>query len=389
MDDIEFPEMSTINQIQLPNGSIYGFEDTAAREAASSKADKTLATTSADGLMSKEDKAKLDGLSDSGIHYVPFKLVDDTACSTTDSFDTVVSMLQANKPVQASVNADGKTISLPVFMYDAGEIMFRNDEMYIIWVDTSAFYGYTLSDKLQDNDTTETSGQAALDAHMGKVLSDRINAVKTGAIDQLAKNTAQIETAGTATNAHSVGEYVMISNALYKVTASVAKGDTWTIGTNVTAANIGSEISSLKSDLADKLYPVGSIYLSVNATNPATLFGGTWEQIKDRFLLAAGDAYAAGSTGGEATHTHKYGFQYGAYFGSISMERDAQSGSLQDGTGNPVGSAYVAESRSDVNNNVAQAAKTLRISHYKSIADTSSASNMPPYLGVYMWKRTA
>lgn len=68
---------------------------------------------------------------------------------------------------------------------------------------------------------------------------------------QLAQNTAQIESAGTATNAHSAGEYVMISNALYKVTASVAKGDTWTIGTNVTAANVGSEISSLKSDLAN------------------------------------------------------------------------------------------------------------------------------------------
>lgn len=148
-------------------------------------------------------------------------------------------------------------------------------------------------------------------------------------------------------------------------------------------------VNSLKSDLADKLYPVGSIYMSVNATNPAELFGGTWEQIKDRFLLAAGNTYAAGSTGGEATHTHKYGFQYGAYYGAISMEQDAQSGALQDGTGNPVGSAYVAESRSDVNNNAASAKKTLQTSHFKSIADTSSASNMPPYLAVYVWKRTA
>lgn len=46
------------------------------------------------------------------------------------------------------------------------------------------------------------------------------------------------------------------------------------------------------------IYPVGSIYLSVNATSPAELFGGTWEQIKDTFLLASGDTYEAGSTGG-------------------------------------------------------------------------------------------
>ena len=55
--------------------------------------------------------------------------------------------------------------------------------------------------------------------------------------------------------------------------------------------------------MLDNVYPVGSIYMSVNNTNPSTLFGGTWQQIQDRFLLAAGATYAAGATGGEATHT--------------------------------------------------------------------------------------
>ena len=50
-------------------------------------------------------------------------------------------------------------------------------------------------------------------------------------------------------------------------------------------------------------YPVGSIYMSVNSTSPATLFGGTWEQIQDVFLLAAGSTYTAGDTGGSASHT--------------------------------------------------------------------------------------
>lgn len=59
----------------------------------------------------------------------------------------------------------------------------------------------------------------------------------------------------------------------------------------------------------DEIYPVGSIYMSVNSTSPATLFGGTWERITGSFLLAATDngssgaSQAAGNTGGAATVT--------------------------------------------------------------------------------------
>ena len=63
------------------------------------------------------------------------------------------------------------------------------------------------------------------------------------------------------------------------------------------------------TNLALSAYPVGSIYMSVNATSPADIFGGTWERIQGRFLLSATDngnsgaSQAAGNTGGEATHT--------------------------------------------------------------------------------------
>lgn len=54
---------------------------------------------------------------------------------------------------------------------------------------------------------------------------------------------------------------------------------------------------------ASKLYPVGSVYISFSATDPSTLFGGTWQRLKDTFLLANGDTYAANTTGGSATKT--------------------------------------------------------------------------------------
>ena len=53
----------------------------------------------------------------------------------------------------------------------------------------------------------------------------------------------------------------------------------------------------------NNIYPIGSVYISVTSSNPSELFGGTWERIKDTFLLAAGDTYTAGTTGGSATVT--------------------------------------------------------------------------------------
>ena len=53
----------------------------------------------------------------------------------------------------------------------------------------------------------------------------------------------------------------------------------------------------------DDIYPVGSIYMNINSTNPTDLFGGVWEQIKERFILGCGDTHTAGTTGGEFSHT--------------------------------------------------------------------------------------
>lgn len=51
-------------------------------------------------------------------------------------------------------------------------------------------------------------------------------------------------------------------------------------------------------------YPIGAYYISSSPTSPATVFGGTWVQVKDRMILAVGDIYkSAGLTGGSATTT--------------------------------------------------------------------------------------
>lgn len=142
-------------------------------------------------------------------------------------------------------------------------------------------------------------------------------------------------------------------------------------------------------------YPVGSIYLSVNNVNPSTLFGGTWEQIQDTFLLAAGSTFAAGDTGGAQRHTHNYGIQYGGYYRGFIVEYDNSAGLLKyDSSGNvslqPAPSDAILQDVSiSVNNNLASAVKTIRANHYRIESNTSYGSNLPPYLAVYVWKRVA
>ena len=138
------------------------------------------------------------------------------------------------------------------------------------------------------------------------------------------------------------------------------------------------------NDIINIMYPVGSIYMSVNSVNPSTLFGGTWERIQDRFLLCAGNSYDAGTTGGSAkatlpSHTHTLGSNAYQWWGAKRGAGSVEQGGAISGSGKYYGASL------DGNTD-----------NYKWIASVDSAgvsdvsqANMPPYLAVYVWKRTA
>lgn len=130
--------------------------------------------------------------------------------------------------------------------------------------------------------------------------------------------------------------------------------------------------------LLDMVYPVGSIYLSVSGTDPQTLFGGTWARLEDVFLLAAGAKHAAGSNGGEESHIltepeiapHKHAMAYGP-------------DSSESSTGFPYGIAAGSATNSAGGRGYAANLGTF------SAGGGQPHNNMPPYLAVYTWKRTA
>lgn len=157
--------------------------------------------------------------------------------------------------------------------------------------------------------------------------------------------------------------------------------------------------------LMNMVYPVGSIYMSVNATSPASLFGGTWEQIQDRFLLATGSTYNAGSTGGSATHTHTTPATTtgGTAITVAQMPSHHHIENIETGDGgivplvtNLTGGSVSSDFRQKQEGwkagtpiTTADSGYNQAHTHSQVATTTSATSTLPPYLAVYMWKRTA
>lgn len=143
-----------------------------------------------------------------------------------------------------------------------------------------------------------------------------------------------------------------------------------------TAVNATKFNNKTWAQMLSAVYPVGAVYLSVDSTSPASLFGGTWERIKDRFLLGAGDTYSAGGTGGAATvtlttsqipsHDHKL-----KLVSPHTSSGDRSTSYVQYGY-NGDGNTFYTNANA-----------------VENTGGGGEHNNMPPYLAVYMWKRVS
>jgi len=110
-------------------------------------------------------------------------------------------------------------------------------------------------------------------------------------------------------------------------------------------------------------HPVGSLYWSSSPTDPATLFGGTWTRIKDRFVLAAGDTYGNGAMGGSAAvkltesnlpaHSHTCSSTNTAHVHGFDHQHDFSTGDM---SGNSNGWFYMSNKAGVVPNNLSSRA---------------------------------
>lgn len=165
-----------------------------------------------------------------------------------------------------------------------------------------------------------------------------------------------------------------------------------------------------QSDILNWIYPVGSIYMSMDSENPTNKFGGTWEQIQGQFLLGVNSAHTVGSSGGAETASHSHS-TIAATSGSHTLTVEEMPAHYHDSmnwrspTGNKFG--VNAPSTSNPSNTswrftyTGATAEGLFYTGYTGgdsghthpipslSTDSQEINIMPPYTAVYIWKRTA
>lgn len=181
-----------------------------------------------------------------------------------------------------------------------------------------------------------------------------------------------------------------------KFANSVAIEDELTIGGKTPSDLIHEIVDPLLEGILtiDKVYPVGSIYLSVSDLSPETLFAGTtWQRLTGRFLLGSSDGlYNVNATGGEAqvtlTTSEMPSHSHTGYTSTDGYHSHSFPGRSANGDYGPSAESFASSDD----------ARTLEVSYggyhdhtvtISSAGGGASHNNMPPYLVVHMWKRTA
>jgi hypothetical protein len=142
------------------------------------------------------------------------------------------------------------------------------------------------------------------------------------------------------------------------------------------------------SGLLDTVYPVGSIYWAYDHISPAQRFGGTWARISNRFLWATSEGGDIGWADGESTHTltvnempnHGHTFIRPKWYGSdgngaYSTTYNASTSSVYGTTSSTTAAYKSADPRNDLN--------------IQATGGGAAHNNMPPYIQVSAWRRTA
>ena len=339
------------------------------------KAERDVVNTTTNGLMSVADKKKLDGIATGAT-----KITVDTALSDTST--NPVQNKIVNGALKGKFSTSGGGISGDVTMFkrldvkgvlDAHETIMAEKDVQCLYdnnsrirlacdssgaakITTDGLYSYARLKIASPTDNDDATTKNYVDTGLSGKL-DKSGGTLTGNLTGKYITGTWLQTTEATDLGRTPGKIAVLDESgwVYYRTPPELLAD---LGTQTLDQTLGL------------VYPVGSIYMSINNVSPATLFGGKWVQIKGRFLLGASDVYKANTTGGEATHAlttdEMPNHQHSIWFPNSGGEQSAEIGYPEAGSSK----TYYAE-----------ASKTA------GAGGGAAHNNMPPYLVVYMWRR--
>lgn len=171
-------------------------------------------------------------------------------------------------------------------------------------------------------------------------------------------------------------------NNLYSSKGKINRQNVFVGSSEPDDPNIDVWINPQGSDyIVDKIYPIGSIYLSVSEVDPAILFGGVWESFSTGRTLVGVDTSqtefnTVQKTGGEKTHTLNSN-EIPSHSHTIFANTDYRESGETGYWGLDLCQGYAYGSEKDANNGTGTRASGGGEAH----------NNLQPYITVYMWER--
>lgn len=136
-------------------------------------------------------------------------------------------------------------------------------------------------------------------------------------------------------------------------------------------------------NLLDVVYPVGSVYISMNSESPASTVGGTWTQVTDRYLKATDDTI--GKTGGYASNS--FNVTTGEFYSALTLPSDRYLiETISGGTVENSSSEGYMSSQVNSGFSTSLSSATYNVTKRKSQV---TLDNNPPYITCCMWYRIA
>lgn len=302
--------------------------------------------------------------------------------------------------VGSTVRSNTKALRNPTVSFDIGENLTRHGGKAAVYMIVSVYNSddktklelLSYPAKLRFESIPSAVGENGEERESLSTLAEAAkNAAERAAASKSAAETAQSKTeqaqralesgselffdGGNSSEDGKVG--LVIDSKLSETSENPVENKTVALKFKEIAKLISSAVAAAIAEKNEKDHPVGSFFASTENTDPKTLFGGTWERIKGRFIWGIDDDEKAGTTGGEKTHTltwYEMPDHY-HYYNSYANGFPSQLEGID---------RYKTAVRDNVNTTDSIAGTQTNVA-----GGGQPHNNMPPYYGAYVWHRIA